>query len=87
MLCIVFQWNLVCDKSSFVETSNFIQILGQVTIGTWLCILGDRFGRKNVFFISSVLAVLIGVGNAFVREFWAYLVFRFLLGAVQTVSV
>lgn len=39
-----------------------------------------RYGRKIILYISAVLQLLLGVGVAFVPEYYSFLVIRFLYG-------
>jgi hypothetical protein len=39
-----------------------------------------RYGRKIILYISAVLQLILGVGVAFVSEYYTFLVIRFLYG-------
>jgi MFS family permease len=39
-----------------------------------------RYGRKIILYISAVLQLFLGVGVAFVPEYYSFLVIRFLYG-------
>jgi MFS family permease len=43
-------------------------------------ITADKYGRKIIFYISAVLQLILGVGVAFVSEYYSFLVTRFLYG-------
>jgi Na+/melibiose symporter-like transporter len=49
--------------------------------------LSDYFGRKPVFLFSQWALVVIGVANAFVTNYYAYVACRFVIGALQQVSI
>jgi MFS family permease len=40
----------------------------------------DRYGRKIILYVSAVLQLALGVGVAFVSEYYSFLVIRFLYG-------
>jgi len=40
----------------------------------------DRYGRKIIMYISAVLQLILGVGVAFISEYYSFLVIRFLYG-------
>jgi len=39
-----------------------------------------RYGRKIIMYISAVLQLILGVGVAFINEYYSFLVIRFLYG-------
>ncbi|CAG2064430.1 unnamed protein product, partial [Timema podura] len=45
---------------------------------TWILLM--RYGRKTIFYISAVLQVVLGVGVAFVSEYYSFLGTRFFYG-------
>ena len=82
-----FQWDLVCDKSYLIETTNFLGILGGMTIGGGLSILADHYGRKWIFFVCLISAIAAGVLNGLCRTLLAYIITRVVLTTFQTVNV
>lgn len=42
--------------------------------------MADKYGRKKIFCISGVMQLILGVGVAFVPEFWSFVFIRFLFG-------
>ena len=82
-----FQWDLVCDKASYVATSQTIFSVG-VASGALLCApLSDYFGRKWVFFICQALMSVLGLAMAFSPSYVVFCVFQFLTGVVSQVHV
>ena len=85
--CLYFQWDLVCDKSYLIETTNFLGILGGMTIGGALSILADHYGRKWIFLVCLIGAIAAGVFNGLCRTLLAYIITRVVLTTFQTVTV
>ncbi|XP_030376001.1 organic cation transporter protein [Scaptodrosophila lebanonensis] len=75
-------WNFVCDRrwmGSIVQTVFMLGVFtGAVTLGG----LADKVGRKAVFCWSALLQLILGVGVAFIPEYFSFMVARFLLGIV-----
>lgn len=75
---------LLCQKLAlFEEFWRFLKILlfagvffGAVFLGG----LADKVGRKLVYCWSAVLQLILGVGVAFIPEYYTFLVVRFLYG-------
>ena len=82
-----FQWDLVCDKSYLIETTNFLGILGGMTVGGGLSILADYYGRKWIFLVAMIGAIVAGVLNGLCRTLLAYTITRVVLTTFQTVKV
>jgi len=49
--------------------------------------LSDYIGRKPVFLFSQWALVVIGVANAFSTNYYVYVILRFIIGALQQVSL
>ncbi|XP_071837665.1 organic cation transporter-like protein [Apostichopus japonicus] len=77
---IVSEWNLVCDRASFVELSQTVLMIG-VTIGSVIFgYIVDRFGRRQIFFASLFMQGIFGCIEAFSPSFVIFLVFRLFIG-------
>ena len=55
-------------------------------LGSLICSTSDRFGRKAVLMVSWAIAVVSGVGNAFVKSYVGFCVLRFFTGAGENSS-
>ncbi|KAM6223833.1 putative solute carrier family 22 member 31 [Rhynchocyon petersi] len=84
----VTQWDLVCENSWKVPLEQTGYLLGWL-LGSVLLGMGcDRFGRRAVFVGSSVLAIVLGTGEAMATSFPALLALRlFHGGALAGVSL
>ncbi|KAH8399147.1 hypothetical protein KR215_002999, partial [Drosophila sulfurigaster] len=75
-------WDFVCERrwmGSIIQTVFMLGVFtGAVTLGG----LADKVGRKTVFCWSALLQLIIGVGVAFIPEYFSVMVARFLLGIV-----
>ena len=50
-------------------------------------VFSDRFGRKPVFMVGQILMMLVGVINAFLDNFYVFLVSKFIIGLLQQASI
>lgn len=73
-------WNLVCDRKWMGAIAQTIYMLGVFTGAVTLGGLADKIGRKAVFCWSALLQLILGVGVAFIPEYFSFLVVRFLYG-------
>ncbi|KAM7307619.1 carcinine transporter [Ixodes scapularis] len=77
------QWNLVCDRAhlpSLVFTLCSVSCaVGTVLLG----MLSDRIGRRYMFFITVVVAVLSGLSSILVTNFTAFATLRALNASVM----
>ena len=49
--------------------------------------LSDKFGRKPVFLFSNWAMVVVGVANAFIPNYYVFVLFRFLTGLLRQVRL
>ncbi|XP_054006723.1 organic cation transporter protein [Hylaeus anthracinus] len=74
------EWNFVCSQrwmgSVAQSTYMFGVFIGAVTLGS----LADKYGRKIIFYVSSVAQLILGVSVALVNNYYVFLVLRFLYG-------
>jgi MFS transporter, OCT family, solute carrier family 22 (organic cation transporter), member 16 len=73
-------WNMVCDDRYRGAIAQTIYMLGVFTGALWLGSLADKVGRKKVFCWSATLQLILGVGVAFVPEYYTFLFVRYLYG-------
>lgn len=74
------EWDLVCDKRWMGSIAQTIYMFGVFTGAVTLGGLADKVGRKAVFCWSALLQLLLGVGVAFIPEYFTFLVVRFVYG-------
>lgn len=74
------EWDLVCDKRWMGAIAQTIYMFGVFTGAVTLGGLADKVGRKAVFCWSALLQLLLGVGVAFIPEYFTFLVVRFVYG-------
>lgn len=75
-------WDFVCEKRWMGSIAQTIFMLGVFTGAVTLGGLADKIGRKTVFCWSGLIQLFLGVGVAFIPEYFSFLVVRFLLGIV-----
>lgn len=73
-------WNFVCSREwmgAVVQSSYMFGVfVGAVSLGS----LADKYGRKIIFYVSAVAQLVLGVGVAFVSEYYTFVVIRFFYG-------
>lgn len=74
------EWNFVCGDRWLGSIAQTMYMLGVFTGAVVLGRMADKVGRKTIFCWSAILQLLLGVGVAFVPEYHAFLVVRYLLG-------
>lgn len=74
------EWDFVCNRrwrGAIAQSSYMFGVfLGAVTLGG----LADKIGRKTVFCWSAILQLMLGIGVAFIPEYFSFLFIRFLYG-------
>lgn len=74
------EWNFVCSRrwmGAVAQSSYMFGVfVGAATLGT----MADKYGRKIIFYVSTVLQLVFGVSVALVNNYYIFLVFRFLYG-------
>jgi MFS family permease len=74
------EWNLVCDRRWMGAVAQTSYMFGVFTGAVLLGSMADKYGRKIILYISAVLQLILGVGVAFVSEYYSFLFIRFLYG-------
>ena len=77
---LVTQFDLYCDYSWLAQMSTSIYYLGWFLGGFFVGGIADRFGRKTVLAVCTVMRVLGGLLCAFSPDIWFLIGIRFLLG-------
>lgn len=75
-------WDFVCDRRWMGAIIQTVFMLGTFTGAVTLGGLADKVGRKTVFCWSALLQLFVGVGVAFIPEYFSVMVARFILGIV-----
>lgn len=80
---IVSEWDLVCDNGFLKETAQTVMVFGVMLGAVFFSTLSDKYGRKPVFLFSQWAMIVVGVITAFITNYYVFVVFRFLAGALQ----
>ncbi|XP_063001679.1 solute carrier family 22 member 6-A-like [Elgaria multicarinata webbii] len=81
---IVSEWDLVCDSRTMRQMAQSIYMAGVLIGSIILGGLADRFGRKAILVWSYLQMGAAGACTAFVPNFTAYCVLRFLCGMAMS---
>lgn len=73
-------WNFVCDKRWMGSIAQTIYMFGVFTGAVVLGGMADKVGRKAIFCWSALFQLILGVGVAFIPEYYSFLVVRYLYG-------
>lgn len=74
------EWDFVCSRRWMGALAQSAYMLGVFTGAVTLGSLADKYGRKNIFYISSVAQLILGVSVAMTPEYISFIVVRFLYG-------
>ena len=74
------EWNFVCSRKWMGAVAQSTYMFGVFAGAVILGSMADKYGRKIIFYISSVAQLILGVLVALVPEYYTFLVIRFLYG-------
>lgn len=74
------EWNFVCSRKWMGAVAQSTYMFGVFAGAVILGSMADKYGRKIIFYVSSVAQLILGVLVAFVPEYYTFLVIRFLYG-------
>lgn len=74
------EWDHVCDRRWLGAIAQTIYMFGVFTGAVVLGNLADKYGRKAIFCWSGLLQLVLGVGVAFIPEYFSFLLVRYVYG-------
>ncbi|GMT34989.1 hypothetical protein PFISCL1PPCAC_26286, partial [Pristionchus fissidentatus] len=70
------RWDIVCGRSWIKATVQSAYYVGQMVGSMVFGVLGDRIGRKKVFFIAIALQIICGFLQSVAPTWWLYAIVR-----------
>ena len=79
-MCYQQQWDLVCDKKVWTETTQTVLVIGVLIGAIIMTGVADKFGRKWTFLMNACAGTLVVFLTALVDNYYLFTALRFLLG-------
>ena len=79
---VTTQFDLVCDDEWLISLTSSIFFVGWMVGGVVFGWFADNFGRKTVFFPSTVLLIIVGFSTSFSPNITTLLALRFFAGFI-----
>ena len=84
---VVTEWSLVCGRKPLLSLLQSWLMLGGIVGSVVSGQLADRFGRRPVFLLTSVIIIGCAFAAAFVNDYASYAVVRFVSGMAMAAMV
>uniref|UniRef100_A0A8C8IX57 Major facilitator superfamily (MFS) profile domain-containing protein n=1 Tax=Oncorhynchus tshawytscha TaxID=74940 RepID=A0A8C8IX57_ONCTS len=81
---IVTDWDLVCDREWLAKLCQPTFMMGVLVGALVFGDIADRVGRRRILMITSLCQFVFGVSVAFMRNYYLFMVIRFLLAMVSS---
>lgn len=79
----VSEFDLVCDKEGFSELTQTLYSVGGLISSLTVPIFTDKYGRKKIHIILSVLLLGTGIGLSYAPDYWTFTALRLLEGIMN----
>ncbi|KAI0240553.1 Organic cation transporter protein [Lamellibrachia satsuma] len=77
---ITEQWDLVCDKNFWTDTTQTVLVFGVLVGAMIMTPIADKFGRKRTFLMNACASSVVVFVTALINNYYVFTALRFLLG-------